>query len=120
MNDKIQNLLDKFDREEDELLGMMVFDLKTGEILGSTFEDKKAKDIIEIERKTQELEKNKFAVIDPAGKKTWAIYSLERKISVVSRVDNDIFVISEYAIQKSPTGAIEDILEIALLVNNLI
>jgi hypothetical protein len=99
---------------------MMVFDLKTGEILGSTYSKEHAKKVIEIEQMAENLENKDLSEIDSGRKSTWAMLSFERKIVVFSRVKGDISLSAEYALQKSPTGAIEDILEIALLVNNLI
>lgn len=117
---EIQNLLSRLDKEDKEIAGVVVFDIKKDEAIASTFSPDYVKKTLEIERLIANLEKKRIMKLDPCGPKNWAMYSFDKKIVVTVRVKHDIFTSTEYVIEKSPSAAIEDALEVALMVNELI
>ncbi len=117
-NKKIQELLDKFDKEDPEITGVMVFNISTGEVVASTFPADYNKKDIEIEQAIADLEKNRILKLDPCGAKNWAMYSFGKKIIATARIKKDTWITMEYAIEKSPSACIEDALEVALMVND--
>lgn len=109
-NKKIQEVLNSFDRE----------DIEKEISLASTFSEDYIKKTIEIERSILDLEKNRILKLDPAGEKTWAMYSFRKKVVATVKIRGSIFMTTEYVVQKSPSSAIEDVLEIALIINNVL
>lgn len=118
--DKIQELLLRFDREDEDISGVVVFDIKKGKELASTFSDEYTVKTIKIEQMLQELDKDRILKLDPAGPKNWAMYSYDKKIIATVRVKDDICLSCEYSVERAPSAAIEDALEIALMVNQLL
>lgn len=116
---KIQDLLNKFDKEDPEITGVIVFDIATGFAIASTFSDDYNKKTTEIEQAIAQLEKNRILKLDPCGDKNWAMYSFGKKIIVTARIKHDHWLTMEYAIEKAPSACIEDSLEMALMVNQL-
>lgn len=121
VNQALQNLLDKFDKEDPEISGIVVFDIKTSEVLASsTFSDDYAVKTVKIEQMIRDLELDRILKLDPAGQKNWAMYSFGRKIVVTVHIRGSIWMTSEYVVQKAPSAAIEDALEIALMANDVL
>ena len=116
-NQNVQDLIDKFDKEDPEITGIAVFDINKGIPLASTFSEDYNKKTIEIEQSIADLEKNRILKLDPCGSKNWAMYSFGKKIIVTVRIKKDNWLTMEYAIEKAPSACIEDALEVALMVN---
>jgi len=116
-NSKIKELLTKFDKEDPEITGAVLFNLNNKSVLASTFSEDYDKKTIEIEQAIADLEKNRILKLDPCGPKNWAMYSFGRKVVVTVRVKDDNWLTMEYAIEKAPSACIEDALEVALMVN---
>jgi len=116
-NQKIQELLTKFDKEDPEITGIVLFDIAKGSVIASTFSEDYNKKTIEIEQAIADLETNRILKLDPCGPKNWAMYSFGKKIVVTARIKNDVWITMEYAIEKAPSACIEDALEVALMVN---
>lgn len=117
----LQNLLDRFDQEDKDITGVVIFDIDAGEALASsTFSEDYVGKTVKIEQMIRDLEEDRILKLDPAGKKNWAMYSFGRKIVVTVRVRGSIFLTIEYVVQKAPSAAIEDALEIALMANDVI
>ena len=116
-NLKIRELLAKFDKEDPEIIGIVLFDIAKGSVIASTFSEDYDKKTIEIEQVIADLEKNRILKLDPCGPKNWAMYSFGKKIIVTVRVKKDDWITVEYAIEKAPSACIEDALEVALMVN---
>ena len=116
-NQKIQELLTKFDKEDPEITGIVEFDIAKASVIASTFSEDYNKKTIEIEQAIADLETNRILKLDPCGPKNWAMYSFGKKIVVTARIKNDVWITMEYAIEKAPSACIEDALEIALMVN---
>jgi len=119
-NQKIQSLLDKFDKEDPEITGICVFNINDGSTIASTFSKDYNEKTIEIEKSIADLEKNRILKLDPCGPKNWAMYSFGKKIIVTVRIKKDIWLTIEYAIEKAPSACIEDALEVALMVNEML
>lgn len=114
---KIQELFSRLDKEDKEITGLIVFDIKEGKPIASTFTEAYDKKTIEIEQDIANLEKNRILKIDPCGLKNWAMYSFGKKIIVTTKIKKDVWLTIEYAIEKAPSACIEDALEIALMAN---
>jgi hypothetical protein len=119
-HDKIQTLLTRLDTEDKEISGAVVFDIKAGLPLASTFSDDYVQKTVKIEQLIAQLEEDRIMKLDPCGPKNWAMYSFDKKIVATVRVRQDIFLSMEYVIEKSPSASIEDSLEVALMVNELL
>ncbi len=117
---KIQGLLTKLGKEDKEISGVVVFDIKTGKPLATTFSKIYVKKTITIEQLITKLEKDRVLKLDPCGPKNWAMYSFGKKIIVTVRVRKDTFMSVEYVIEKAPSACIEDALEVALMTNELL
>ncbi|HEV7424081.1 MAG TPA: hypothetical protein VGO21_02730 [Candidatus Paceibacterota bacterium] len=116
----IQKLLTRLNKEDEEISGAVVFDLKKGTVIASTFSKEYVKKTIEIEQLIADLEKRRIMKLDPCGSKNWAMYSFNKKIVATVRIKKDIFISLEYVMEKAPSASIEDALEVALMVNELI
>jgi len=119
-NKKIEDLLKKLDKEDKDISGIVVFDIQTGEPLATTFSETYVKKTITIEQLIMKLEKERILKLDPCGPKNWAMYSFGKKIVVTVRVRKDVFMSVEYVIEKAPSASIEDALEVALMINELL
>jgi len=117
---KIQDFLKKLAKEDKDISGVVVFDIKTGEPLAETFSKTYVKKTITIEQLIMKLEKERILKLDPCGPKNWAMYSFGKKIIVTARIHKDIFMSAEYVIEKAPSACIEDALEVALMINELL
>jgi len=116
-NQKIKDLLTKFDKEDPEITGIVFFDIDNGSVIASTFSEDYNKKTVEIEQAIADLEKNRILKLDPCGPKNWAMYSFGKKVIVTARVKDNNWITMEYAIEKAPSACIEDALEVALMVN---
>lgn len=116
-NSNVQILLDRLDQEDQEITGMVVFNIQSGEIIGSTFAPEYTQQTIEIEQLILDLETQRLQKLDPTGQKTWTMYSFSKKVVLTIRIQGPVFISCEYVIHKAPGAAIEDGLEIALMVN---
>ncbi len=118
---KIQKLVEQFDEKGDEVIGIVVYDLDSGEVFASqSFSQDYINKTLEIERAIKVLEQDRILKLDPAGQKNWVMYSYWRKIVVTVRIQASFFLTLEYQPKKAPSAAIEDALEIALMVNEII
>jgi hypothetical protein len=116
-NDKVQALLDDLGKKDPELDGSVVFHIGSGAVVASTLSEDYNQKTVKIEQLVMELEKDRILKLDPTGPKNWMMSSWAKKIVVTARIKGDVFVSCEYAIEKAPSAAIEDVLEIALMVN---
>ena len=116
-NDKIQGLLGELKQKDSELDGSIVFDIVSGETIASTFSGDYDQKTIKIEQLVADLEKDRILKLDPTGPKNWMMSSWAKKIVTTVRIKGNIFLSCEYVIEKAPSAAIEDALEIALMVN---
>lgn len=117
---KIQDLLKKLGKEDREISGIVVFSMNTGKPLASTFSAAYVKKTVAVEQMIAKMEKNRILKLDPCGPKNWAMYSFGKKIIVTVRIRKDVFMSVEYVIEKAPSASIEDALEVALMINELL
>lgn len=116
---KIQTLLNGFKKEDKMLNNLMVYDRKNKKLIASTVSAAKAKQVIKIAKIMEEADK-RTALIDKPGKLNWDMASFARKVVVFVRIHGEIFLDVSYRVEKAPSGAIEDALELALMVGELI
>ena len=112
--DKIKELVNNYDRDVDHVLGAIVYNIKTGEIIVSTYKDRKtAEAAVKVEQMIENL-KHELDKIQPESRINWGMSSFERAIYTSLRIRGDIFIAIEFDAKKSPTDAIEDLLELGL------
>jgi len=118
-NKEVMALISKYSKDDPELYGLIVYNRKTGVLIGSTFDSKETVRQVKIslfcEKNDQRI--NKF---DPSGNFRWEMFSFSRKIVCSVRIRGDIYIDAFYAPEKAPSGAVEDSLEIALDVGELL
>ncbi|MBS3094727.1 hypothetical protein J4474_03605 [Candidatus Pacearchaeota archaeon] len=118
-NKKVSDLIQNYVKGDSELLGLIVYDRKNGNLLASTFDSKETQKQIKV---SLFCEKNdeRISKFDPSGNFRWEMFSFSRKIVCSVRINKNTFVDAFYAPEKAPSGAIEDSLEIALDVGELL
>ncbi len=118
-NKKILDLISKYVKDDSELIGLVVYDRKKGVSFASTFDSKETAKQIKISLFCESNDK-RIEKLDPSGNFRWEIFSFSRKIVCSVRINKNIFVDAFYESDKAPSGAIEDALEIALDVGELL
>ena len=118
--DEIKSLLDEAVKDDQDLNGLLVYNLTTGEVVASTFPDDYSKKTIEISRIFQGTEKEAVSIVDSAGGTNWVMKSLARKVIYDVKISGDVWLFGETKISEAPTAALEDGLELALMIGRLI
>lgn len=117
---KINDLLAETIKEDGGFKGLMVFDMKKGDVLSSTFDEKHAKTMVKVEKKFFDLESGEVEKLDPSGAMNWVMSSFERKVVFDVRITDDVFLYGECEPMKAPTTVIEDALELALMIGRVL
>lgn len=119
--EELQKLLEKLRSEDAEIAGFIVYNFETDEILGSTYDPKKSKDIIAIRKKYAQL--GAEAVMEgvyPAGRWNWGLTSVARYTLFATNLIGDYTMAGEFAESKAPSACAEDALEFSLMVNDIL
>ncbi|MBN2585643.1 hypothetical protein JXA59_03310 [Patescibacteria group bacterium] len=117
-NDNLQGLLKMCDQKDEQISGIIVFDMDSGKSLASTFSSEYDAKTIAIEQALTALDEDRIMKLDPVGPKNWAMYSYDRKVVATVKIRGSIWLSCEYKTEKAPSAAIEDALEIALMAND--
>lgn len=112
-NQKVQALITRYVEEDSMLEAVIVYNRKTGDPIASTLDEEETGKQIKISQLAATMDE-KVNKIDPSGNFRWDMVSFSRKIITCVRIHEDNYVDVLYAPSKSPSGAIEDALEIAL------
>lgn len=113
----LKAIIKKFKKEDSQLIGISVFNVKTGKVLATTAPMNIAKKVVWVRQQYEKM----GHVVDkkyPAGKWNWSMTSLSRLIGVGVRIKGDLSLTVAYKVEKAPSAAIEDALELALMVND--
>ncbi len=116
---EIKKLLKGYVKEDPELKGGIVYNRKSGKPIATTLTPKATEKNIKISQLAAKTDE-RASKLDPSGVFRWDMVSFSRKIICCVRIHKDTFVDLFYAPQKAPSGAIEDALEIALDVGELL
>lgn len=116
----IAELLKKTVKEDQDLTGMLVFNLPKQEVIATTFPADYSEKLMQIERSFQETEHKASDLIGSDGAMNWMMKSLERKVLYDVRISKDVYLFGEARITEAPSSAIEDALEIALEIGRML
>lgn len=120
-NQKVQQLLERFKGEDKEIAGLLVYVEKTGEIVASTYDDKKGKNIVSVRNKYAQLGAEAVAEgVYPDGRWNWGLTSVARYTLFAVNLVQDYVMAGEFVESKAPSACIEDALEISLMVNDAV
>lgn len=119
--EEIQKLLEKLGSEDAEIAGLIVYNSETDEILGSTYDPKKSKNIIAVRKKYAQL--GAEAVMEgvyPPGRWNWGLTSVARYTLFATNLIGDYTMAGEFMESKAPSACAEDALEFSLMVNDIL
>lgn len=118
--EEIKNLLQESVKNDQDLNGLLVYNLATGEIIASTFSEDYSKKTIEISKIFQGTDKKAAGIVESAGGTNWVMKSLTRKVIYDVRITDDVWLFGETKISEAPSAALEDGLELALMIGRLL
>jgi len=118
--EEIKSLLEEAVKNDQDLNGLMVYNLATGEVVASTFSEDYSKKTIEISKIFQGTEKEAVTIVESAGGTNWVMKSLNRKVIYDVHIKEGFWIFGETKISEAPTAALEDGLELALMVGRLL
>ena len=117
---EIQILIEGAVKEDQDLTGMLVYNLPKAEVIASTFPEDYSQKAIEIQQIFYETEQEAMKIVKSAGGTNWVLKSLARKVIYDIRITDDIYVFGETKVTEAPTAALEDGLELALMIGRLL
>ena len=117
---EIAKLLNDTVKDDQDLTGLLVFNLPKQEIIASTFAEDYAIKLMQIELAFEDEERRASELVGSDGKMNWVMKSLERKVLFDVRISQDVYLYGETKMTEAPSSAIEDALEIALEVGRLL
>jgi hypothetical protein len=116
-NTEVQNLIAEATDRDPDAVGLLVYNFSTEEILATTFTEEHSKKVIAIQKKFYELEEDSvIATEEPADETNWFMKSVARKIIYEVHITKDVCLFGETKITEAPTAALEDALELALMI----
>lgn len=113
-----RELIEKFCKEDSHIRSIVVYDMDSEKILETTSPEDTG-NVIEVTKVVLNAdERANKASKRYVGKTNWYMYSFEKTVIVRVRIVKEIFIQIEYSIETAPSAAIEDGLELALMVGN--
>ncbi|HXK40063.1 MAG TPA: hypothetical protein VJ837_04495 [Candidatus Paceibacterota bacterium] len=119
-NEPIHALLQSAVDEDPDLTGLLVYDLLKAEVIATTFSEEYSKKAIEIQQIFYDTEQHAMRIHESAGGTNWVLKSLARKVIYDVRITDTVYIFGETRITEAPTAALEDALELALMVGRLL
>jgi hypothetical protein len=116
----IQALIQHAVDEDPDLTGMLVYNLPKREVIASTFPSEYSQKAIKIQQIFYDTEQEAGKIVESATGTNWVLKSLSRKIIYDVRISNDVYLFGETRITEAPTAALEDALELALMIGRLL
>lgn len=120
MNNKIAELIAKVVKGDPDIHGMMVYNFPKQEVIASTFTPEETEKFMRVEKVYLDTETTQATKIDPAGERNWLMVSLSRKIVYSIRITNDVHLYADLEPSEAPSAAIEDGLELALMIGRML
>ena len=99
----------------------MVYNTESDEMLTSTYDARKGKDLIAVRKKYSQL--GAEAVMEgvyPSGRWNWGMTSVARRTMFATNLVGDYVMVGEFVESKAPSACIEDALELSLMVNDIL
>ncbi len=118
---ELQNLFEKFKSEDKEIAGLLVYDTESDEILASTYDVRKGKNLVAVRKKYSQL--GAEAVMEgvyPSGRWNWGLTSVARYTMFATSLVGNYVMAGEFIESKAPSACIEDALEFSLMVNDIL
>lgn len=116
--DEIKEKITKFKQEEPHIKEVTLYDMSAGEILATTHTPKMADKIVDITKIVLETDKEANSISN-VGRTHWHMYSFAKEVIARVRIKKNTFVQVEYTVETAPSSAIEDALELGLMINDL-
>ena len=115
-NDKILGIIKDVVAKDRDINGLMVYNFPKQEVIASTFNPADTVKFMTVEKLYMDIEIKKATKVDPAGNRNWIMVSLDRKIVYSIRITDEIHLYGDLEPSEAPTAAIEDGLELALMI----
>ncbi len=118
---ELQKLFEKFKLEDKEIAGLLVYDMETDEILASTYDVRKGKNLVAVRKKYSQL--GAEAVMEgvyPAGRWNWGMTSVARYTMFATKLIGNYVMAGEFVESKAPSACLEDALEFSLMANDIL
>lgn len=119
-NDKIQKLIQGVVTKDKDINGLMVYNFTKQEVIASTFSPEDTQKFMKVEKLYMDVEIKQATKVDPAGSRNWLMVSLDRKIVYSVRITDEVHLYGDLEPSEAPTAAIEDGLELALMVGRML
>jgi hypothetical protein len=119
-NDKILEKIKDVVEKDRDINGLMVYNFPKQEVIASTMNPEDTQKFMEVEKLYMDLELNQATKVDPAGTRNWIMVSLDRKIVYSIKITDEIHLYGDLEPSEAPTAAIEDGLELALMVGRML
>ncbi|MBI2443777.1 MAG: hypothetical protein HYV42_00855 [Candidatus Magasanikbacteria bacterium] len=118
--EKIAKLINEVVTKDPDINGLMVYNLPKQKVIATTFSSGDTKKFMKVEKLYMDVETNKATKIDPAGDRNWLMVSLNRKIVYSIRITDEVHLYGDLQPSEAPTAAIEDGLELALMIGRML
>jgi|GEM_PF-6827841 hypothetical protein len=118
---ELQKLLEKFKLEDKEIAGILVYDAESDEIIASTYDTRKGKNLVAVRKKYSQL--GAEAVMEgvyPMGRWNWGLTSVARYTMFATKLVGNYVLAGEFIESKAPSACLEDALEFSLMVDDIL
>lgn len=119
--EELHKLFEKLKSEDAEIAGLLIYDTENDEILASTYDAKKGKNLVAVRKKYSQL--GAEAVMEgvyPPGRWNWGMTSVARYTLFATNLVGSYVMAGEFIESKSPSACIEDALEFSLMANDIL
>lgn len=114
---EIESLVVEAAKNDPDVVGLLVYNIKTEEILTTTFSEEHSRKVVAIQKKFYETEEDSLvATEEPADETNWFMKSVARKTIYEVHIKEGICLFGETKITEAPTAVLEDALELALMI----
>lgn len=115
--DEIQSLISEATERDPDMVGLLVYNFATEEVIATTFPEEHSRKVIAIQKKFYETERDALvSTEEPADETNWFMKSVARKVIYEVHIEKDVCLFGETKITEAPTAALEDALELALMI----
>jgi len=118
---ELQRLFEKFKTEDKEIAGILVYDEESSEIIASTYEARKGKNLVAVRKKYSQL--GAEAVMEgvyPMGRWNWGLTSVARYTMFATKLVGNYVMAGEFMESKAPSACLEDALEFSLMADGIL
>lgn len=118
---ELQRLFEKFRSEDKEIAGILVYDEESNEIIASTYDARKGKNLVAVRKKYAQL--GAEAVMEgvyPMGRWNWGLTSVARYTMFATKLVGNYVMAGEFMESKAPSACLEDALEFSLMADDIL